>query len=263
MEKSTIFLLSLTLSISVASIHAKNVVQLKKFTKTETGCTEKPVETVACECAASGSSPDNWIFHEDITEIPFGADHYRYEFYQMSKVITELSTDGFILLSDKYDCPSGVEKCIVKFDESNKFSVTSNYNKISRMNVHEWNNFLRKSSLPKPSTVWYECVFKPNTTGYLAIRPMVEKVLGWTYKQSCTTAVCWPGFHPCSVCPKKGHASQEDCVWLGKAPKINPTDNTIDGERRCVVAENEDALRELNDSDGKHLFLPRKYEILS
>lgn len=257
-----IFLLSFIINFFII-IQSKRVTFFKDFTYSEKLCpSQRPITNDSCKCNPSGSTSYNWIKYHDKTDIPFGPDDHYYRYFQMSSVITELSPDGFVLLSEKYSCPDDVEACAITISESSKFSVTSDYTKLQNMDLEDWNLLLRRNN-PSASTSSYECILEPNTSGYLAIRPMMEKVLGWTYGYSCNSAHCWPGPHPCSECPKIFDCDQSDCHWLGKAPKINPKDGSIVGQRRCIVADSEDdALRKVNDPNVGIEFvrLPHKVE---
>lgn len=192
-----------------------------------------------CTCNLTAESSDIWMNYEEHIDIAFAPDKYIYDFYRMSSVTSEPSPDGFILLSDKFVCPNNGEPCELIFSESNSFSVVSDYEQISNMGIYQWNNYLlRRGVEALTSETSYKCIFRANQTGYLAVRPVMEKVLGWYYHYSCYTNTCgWPWNHPCSECPKIYPVDQEDCNWLGKAPKIDFNDGGIVGDHYCVVAQ--------------------------
>lgn len=227
----------ISLTIIIESKHFKLI---NDFTEYEKICGISSVNDSACECNLKGPDYEKWVIFVNETEEP-GPNRYDYDFYQISSVTNLPSPDGFFLMSDRYECPDDVDSCEMINEEFNTFSVTSQHKRIANMNLQEWNYI--KNEIPNVSfnsTTSYKCIFKANQTGYLAIEPVIEKVMGWTFSNWCKSSHCWPSSHPCPVCPKIPRAVKSQCGLLGKAPKINIKDGTVSGKRLCVVADNEE-----------------------
>lgn len=240
-------------NILILTVESKRVNLLKPFTVDEISCPVTPVVNSICNCNLNGSNSNNWIYYDEKINLRFRPDVHNYQFFQMSSIIDEPSTDGFILISDRFDCPGNVDSCEMTFPEPSEFGVTSNYEKIKSMTYQEWNKLLQRDTPSPTLKTSYKCIFQANQSGYLSIYPLVEKVLGWAYNYTCNTFACGlPHSHPCRDCPKIMHSQQKDCTWLGKVPKINNKDGNIIGDRLCVTAKDEDdALQKLANLNTK------------